>query len=70
MSKQPPRIPPAQPPLAAPRVDPAPGDPPDNLAAGLSLPVLAAAQAALPAGQRVKLTGPSPLQLTLTAATN
>ena len=52
MSKQPPRIPPAQPPLAAPCVDPAPGDPPDNLAAGLSVPVLAAAQAALPAVQR------------------
>ena len=28
------------------------------------------ASLALPAGQRVKLTGPNPLQLTLTAATN
>ena len=28
------------------------------------------ASLALPAGQRVKLTGPAPLQLTLTAATN
>ena len=53
MSKQPPRIPPAQPPLAAPRAEGAPpGQPSDNLAAGLSLPVLAAAQAALPAVQR------------------